>query len=164
MMKRKKGFTLIEVMVVVALISILMGIISVFVINSSRFASDSKKNFNSLSEARIAMSYLTMKIREHDTEGCMTFKDNSLNIKGNSSPEDTKKIDKYYVYFKEGQLIEKDLTIGKENSIAKINSFEMERVKDKDKRETQEVNIKIGYLNKDNEELFLEGNLTTNNK
>ena len=153
MIKKKKGFTLIEVIVVVALISILMGIISVFVINSSRFSSDAKKDFNSQSEARIAMSYITMKIREFDEENSLLIKDNKLDI-----------IDKYNIYFKDGKLMEYSLGESKENPIANINSFLIERVKDDEGELGNEILIKIGFLNKEKKEVYLEENLTIRSK
>lgn len=149
MIKKRRGFTLIEVLVVIALISIFMGIISIFVINSSRFASDSKKNFNSQSEARIAMSYITMKIREFDQEKLLTIKDNKLDIK-----------DKYSIYFKDGKLVEYSVGESKEVPIAQLDSFLIERVKEEEGNPGKEILIKVGFLNKEKKEVYLEESLT----
>lgn len=167
MRKIKKGFTLVELMVVIALIGILGTMIATYVISSSNNAANIKNNYESLSEARIAMSYVTTLIRENDKKDAIdinTSNPTNFLVETRKSYDDgTEKDVKYEIQYRENKLLEV-LTVDhstRETEIARITSFDIHYIKDGKGNDTNEINITIGYK-KDSKtpEKFLEQNIT----
>lgn len=139
----KKGFTLIEIIVVLALIGILSSLISVYVISSSRVSNTIKKEYDAVSEARIASSYLVNLIQKNDRSNAIKLDDKKL-LKAQSSDGVGNKKD-IEVYYDEatGRLLER--ADGKDNEIAQIASYDIKYDKVNNGNVAASITITIGY-------------------
>lgn len=144
-LKSNNGFTLIELMVTMALMAIL-GVIIVSMLRSGNiFYRQSYKESEGESEARIAMSYVTTKIRENDIKDGIKLDTDGSGFKVKDSADDFN----LHIYFEGNKLKEKQLD--KEPvEIANIDSFNIEK--------TAENNFKItvGYTDKHDNKLNFE--------
>ena len=167
MMKKniRKGFTLIEVMIVTLLIAILTTIIVTYVASSGKFYKNVREDSNSMSEARIAMSYTVTKIRENDRKDAIDINSGKLTVKTLKKVGGIEKEEPYEIYFDSGKIHEKSKKPdGTEQivDIANINSFNIDFIKDSDGNNTNQINIKVGYKkNASSSEELLDQTITT---
>lgn len=127
-----KGFTLVELVVSMVILTILGSVVVNILNNTNRQYFKLYKEYDRMTEARIATSYIVTKLRENDQRDCISIKDNKLIIKNNNG----NKI--YEIYVEENILKEK--TKGVPLNIAKnINYFDIEQ-------NDKEFDIKVGYF------------------
>ncbi|MCT4618470.1 MAG: DUF4860 domain-containing protein [Marinisporobacter sp.] len=124
---KKNGFTLIEILIVLLIMTILGTIILSLVKTSQNLYQNIYKDADAEMEARIALSYVMVKIRQNDVKDGIEVDDKNNKIIIKESKIDKTKND-YEIYFeldtapaKGGYLKEKQG--GKVQDIAKIQSF-----------------------------------------
>lgn len=166
MMKKikRKGFTLIEVIIVTVLIAVLSTIIATYVLSSGKIYKNIREESTCLSEARIAMSYIVTKIRENDRKDAININAGKLTVKTIKKVGGVEKEEPYEIYFNTGKLYEKSKKPdGTEQivDISKIKSFNIDFIKDSDGNNTNQINIKVGYKkDSTSSEEFLDQNIT----
>lgn len=148
MMKRsvkgtKKAFTLVEVIVVLALIGILSTMLGVYVISSSKVGNTIKKDYDAVSESRIAMSYMMTLIQQNDRSNAIKL-DDSKKLKVETQDESGKKTEVVVYYDStKGKLMEQ--MNGKDNEIAQIASYDIKYNNIENGNVAAAITIEVGY-------------------
>lgn len=150
MNSKKNGFTLIELMVVMAIMAILSTICIYLINGSCSFYKGVHQDYDGQSEARIAIAYVTNKLRENDVERAMILYDNDpekIRIEGESIGsyrkivfQNKKLVEKTYEENAKGKAVKT-----REVVIGNIESFEIEGDSENN------VTITVSYLGKNNE-------------
>ena len=73
--KSNRGLTLVELMAVMAIMAILAATLSATLSTGSRLFRRTDDTYKAQTEARVAMSYITMKLRQHDRTGGVAVND-----------------------------------------------------------------------------------------
>lgn len=137
--KKSKGFTLIELLVAMAIMAILGAILVTLLNGGNRFYNGVSKEYQGLSETRIAMAYITNKLRENDVKEGIQIKSDKTGFR----VKDLSGNFNFQIYYEGNKLKEKQLN--KEPvEIANIDSLTLEK--------TTENNliIIVGYIDKNN--------------
>lgn len=145
MVNNEKGFTLVELMVTMVIFAIFGGMVLMFMNSSSNLFKITHKNYTSRSEARIAMSFVTFKIRQNNISNAIEVvdKENKIKIKDNMGQISCE------IFFNNGSL--KEVLRGeKQKEIAKIDSFVVSNLNG------QEIKIQIGYNDSDGAKFITE--------
>lgn len=129
--KGNRGFTLIELMIAIFIFSILGGMIFIFINSSNVLAGREHKNYKSRSEARIGMSYVTVKLRQFNEKDVIKITDDNKIIINNGK-------DMMTIFFEDKVLKESVGSSFKE--IANVETFNI-IVEDK-----KTIKIEIGYI------------------
>ncbi|SHJ70655.1 prepilin-type N-terminal cleavage/methylation domain-containing protein [Hathewaya proteolytica DSM 3090] len=145
--KRKSGFTLIEVIIVLALIAILSSLIAVYTVSSSKLSTNIKKEYDEVSEARIAMSYIVNILQQNDISNAISVDKTDasnpiLYVKRNGDERDKVKI-----FYDSSQGMLKEATDTYDSNIAKISGFSVEYKNAEKAEDMNYVQIKIQYKN-----------------
>jgi len=114
MKKSRKGYTLVELLLAMAILSILAASLSALLSTGSNLFANAEKSYQSQIEARTALSYITVKIRQNDASGAIEVK-RMANISSLSGEERDVLIIKehlgggkcWLIYFENGVLYEK---------------------------------------------------------
>lgn len=81
MIKNNKGFTLVELIVVIAITGLIVTMVFTLVGSGRNHFRNINENFNHQSEARIAMAYITTILRQNDsTNSNITINQTEMNI------------------------------------------------------------------------------------
>ncbi|MEG2353031.1 MAG: DUF4860 domain-containing protein [Clostridium sp.] len=79
--RSKKGITLIELLVSIAIFGIIMVVMGTLMNSSSKFYVKSNQNVTGVSEARVALSYVVNKFREFDEVGMVELVSSSGDVR-----------------------------------------------------------------------------------
>lgn len=161
MKKRKKrpGFTLIELLISLLLFSIVGLILMQYLLTGSTLYKKVYTTYNASSEARIGLSYITVKIRESDIRNGIDIVDNKLIFKDEAGDEVN------LIYFENGKLLEQK-TGASAKTVAEVANFipEFEEFSmNKNGLETKKKRIvlKIEYIDAENKTITLEDKIST---
>lgn len=135
--KRKRGITLVELLVAIGIFGIVMVITGSIINYSSKFYVKSNQNLKGASEARIGMSYVINRLREYETLDAVEISNGNGNDYGTItfSKKDattSNMVPLSIIEFEDGKLIEKQYNNGvlssESSTIAYLSHFSIAKV------------------------------------
>lgn len=130
-LKSEKGFTLVEMIVVIAIMGILGTMVMKIFVSSNTFYYKVQNDYYARNNARTVVSYINNMIRRNDSSNRVKVEENKLTIYNEDGTR------KSTIYFQDGKLINE--WNSKKICVAEITSFSITNTDDGG------INIIVGY-------------------